>query len=141
MPWGLFVLGAAAFYVLVRLLRLQAPTVGALTLLGGFGNTSFVGLPMIESLYGRDGLGRGPLIDQLGSHLALSTLGLLATAIYSTGGRSHFAKFAWRCLSNMKSVKLVSSAGPDLVHFHRTCPHSGAPPLTCQLYIAMLGKS
>ncbi len=86
MPWALFLIGAALFYGLGRVLRLPAASVGALTLVGGFGNTSFVGLPMIESLHGRDGMGLGLLIDQLGSYLALSTLGIGAAAFYAAEG-------------------------------------------------------
>jgi predicted permease len=88
MPWALFLLGGAFFWVMGRLWRLPAASVGALTLVGGFGNTSFVGLPMIEALHGRDGLGLGLLIDQLGSYLALSTLGIAAAALYGAEGGS-----------------------------------------------------
>jgi malate permease and related proteins len=86
MPWGLFLLGAAVFFGLGRAMRLPAAQVGALTLVGGFGNTSFVGLPVIEALHGRDGMGLGLLIDQFGSYLALSTLGLAAAALYGAEG-------------------------------------------------------
>lgn len=87
MPWLLFAVGAGLFWALGRLLGLSRAQVGALTLVGGFGNTSFVGLPMIETLQGRDGLGLGLLIDQLGSYLALSTLGVAAAAWYAAGPR------------------------------------------------------
>jgi malate permease and related proteins len=83
MPWLLFALGAAAFFVLGRALRLPRPTVGALILVGGLGNTSFVGLPMIESLYGTAGLPLGLLVDQLGSYLALSTAGVIVATTYA----------------------------------------------------------
>ncbi len=86
MPWALFLIGAAAFHVIGRWLHLPMASVGALTLVGGFANTSFVGLPMIESLHGRDGMGLGLLIDQLGSYLALSTLGIGAAALYASEG-------------------------------------------------------
>lgn len=71
-----------------RLLSLPRRTVGALILVGGLGNTSFVGLPMIEAYYGREWLGVGILADQLGSFMALSTLGILAAALYSSGNPS-----------------------------------------------------
>jgi malate permease and related proteins len=87
MPWLLFIVGAAVFWLAGRALRLPPRTVGALTLVGGFGNTSFVGLPMIESLHGSDGMALGLLIDQLGSYLALSTIGLLAATVYAAEGR------------------------------------------------------
>jgi predicted permease len=38
---------------------------------------------MIESLHGRDGLGLGLLIDQLGSYLALATIGVFVAAVYA----------------------------------------------------------
>lgn len=82
MPWLLFAIGALLFWFVGRAMRLARPTVGALTLVGGFGNTSFVGLPMIESLYGASGMPLGLLIDQLGSYLALSTVGIMAAAFY-----------------------------------------------------------
>lgn len=87
MPWLLFAIGALLFWAIGRWLGLPRAQVGALTLVGGFGNTSFVGLPMIETLHGRDGLGLGLLIDQLGSYLALSTLGVAAAAWYAAGPR------------------------------------------------------
>lgn len=87
MPWALFAIGAALFWAIGRALGLTRAQMGALTLVGGLGNTSFVGLPMIETLQGRDGLGLGLLIDQLGSYLALSTLGVAAAACYTAGPR------------------------------------------------------
>ena len=87
MPWALFGLGALLFWLLGRALKLPRASVGALTLVGGLGNTSFVGLPMIETLHGRDGMSLGLLIDQLGSYLALSTVGVFAAALYASQAR------------------------------------------------------
>jgi predicted permease len=83
MPWLLFGVGALTFWLIGRWLGLGRTSIGALTLVGGLGNTSFVGLPMIESLQGRDGLALGLLIDQLGSYLVLSTVGVFAAALYA----------------------------------------------------------
>jgi predicted permease len=88
MPWLLFALGALLFALAGRCLGLQRAQIGALTLVGGLGNTSFVGLPMIETLHGRDGLGLGLLIDQLGSYLALGTIGVVVAAWYAGDGRN-----------------------------------------------------
>jgi predicted permease len=54
-------------------------------LTGGLANTSFIGLPMIETFYGPQFLGFGILIDQLGSYFVLSTLGILVASLYSSG--------------------------------------------------------
>jgi len=88
MAWLLFLLAWGFFALLGKLLQLPRRTVGALVLLGGLGNTSFVGLPMIEAYYGKELLGVGILADQLGSFMALSTLGVLVASVYATGNPS-----------------------------------------------------
>jgi predicted permease len=85
MPWVLFGIGCGFFWLVARALSLSRPTTGALMLTGGLANTSFVGLPMIETFYGQRFLGLGILIDQLGSYFVLSTLGILVASLYSSG--------------------------------------------------------
>ncbi|MCB1168132.1 MAG: AEC family transporter [Leptospiraceae bacterium] len=77
MPHAIFWIAFAFFSVAGRLLHLRPTQVIALTLLGGLGNTSFVGLPMIEAFFGPSHLSTGIVIDQAGSFLCLSTSGLL----------------------------------------------------------------
>jgi malate permease and related proteins len=88
MPWLLFIVGAGFFWTVARVLRLAPATTGALMLAGGLANTSFVGLPMIETFYGRGDMAIGILIDQLGTYLVLSTLGIAVAAAYSAGANS-----------------------------------------------------
>lgn len=88
MAWLLFGVGWGFFLLLAKLLKLGRAVTGALVLVGGLGNTSFVGLPMIEAWYGKEFLGIGIIADQLGSFLVLSTLGILAANIYSSGSSS-----------------------------------------------------
>jgi malate permease and related proteins len=88
MPWLMFVVGAALFWVIARYLDLPPATTGALMLTGGLGNTSFIGLPMIEAFYGKSGIATGILIDTLGTYLVLSTLGITIACIYSRGTAS-----------------------------------------------------
>ena len=85
MAWLLFGLGVLLFWVLGRLAGLTRSTTGALMLTGGLGNTSFVGLPMIETFYGKEGMATGILIDQLGSYLVLSTVGIVVAGLYAEG--------------------------------------------------------
>ena len=88
MPWVLFALSAAVFAVLGRMMRLSADVIGALIMTAGLANTSFVGLPMIETFYGAGELSTGILIDQLGTYLVLSTLGITVACLYSSGTAS-----------------------------------------------------
>jgi predicted permease len=85
MPWFIFAASALLFWYLGRALRLSRPTIGALAVVGGLGNTSFIGLPMIESFYGVSGMPIGIIIDQLGTYLVLSTIGILLICFYSDG--------------------------------------------------------
>lgn len=82
MPWLLFLASVALFWSLGTALGLPRTTTGALAVVGGLGNTSFVGLPMIESFYGASGMPIGIMIDQLGTYLVLSTVGILTICFY-----------------------------------------------------------
>jgi len=85
MVWLSFSLAYGYFKLVGHWLDLPRSTVGALILTGGLGNTSYFGLPMIEAYYGHGGLATGIIIDQLGSFLVLSTLGITVAGIYSSG--------------------------------------------------------
>jgi predicted permease len=84
MAWLYFGLAAGFFWLLGHYMKLSRGTVGALILTGGLGNTAFYGLPMIEAYYGQQGIPTGILIDQAGSFLVLSTLGIVVAGFYSS---------------------------------------------------------
>ena len=67
---------------------------GCLIITAGLGNTSFLGFPIIQALYGEEGLKTAILVDQPGSFVVLSTLGILIATLYSTGSPNglHIAK-------------------------------------------------
>lgn len=106
MPWILFVIGAAVFYCAARAFALTPETTGALMLTGGLGNTSFIGLPMIEAFYGKSGMALGILIDQLGTYLVLSTLGITVACICSRGTASA-RTIAWRIITFPPLIALI----------------------------------
>ncbi len=88
MAWILFALGAIFFVTFGRAAGWSRGTIGGLILVGGLANTSFLGLPMIETFYGEEHLGLGILIDQLGTYMVLSTLGILIAVTYAAGAAS-----------------------------------------------------
>lgn len=88
MAWVLFGLGVVFFVTLGRTLGWSRGTIGGLILVGSLANTSFLGLPMIETFYGEQHLGLGILIDQLGTYMVLSTLGILIAVTYAAGDAS-----------------------------------------------------
>jgi len=85
MAWIMFGLGCAFFWWIGRVMQLRTPTIGALILTGSLANTSFIGVPMIEAYYGGHAVGLGLFIDQAGTYLVLSILGMLVATIYSQG--------------------------------------------------------
>jgi hypothetical protein len=106
MPWLLFLVGAGFFWSIARSMKLTPQTTGGLMLTGGLANTSFVWLPMIAAFYGASGLGIGILIDQLGTYLVLSTVGITIAALYSTGKTSG-AEIAKRIFTFPPFIALV----------------------------------
>jgi predicted permease len=58
---------------------------GCLIMTAGFSNTSFLGFPIIQALYGEEGLKMAILVDQPGTFVVLSTLGVFAATLYSKG--------------------------------------------------------
>lgn len=88
MAWLHFALAAGVFWMLGKAWRLPRATTGALMLTAGLGNTSFFGLPMIETFYGKEGIATGIIVDQLGSFLVLSIFGIIVANLYSSGATS-----------------------------------------------------
>lgn len=109
MPWLVFAFGAGFFLIVGRALRLGRATIGGLMLTGALGNTSFVGLPMIEAFFGREAMRVGVVIDQLGSYLVLSTFGLLVAATFS-GARVAPAEVLGRLIRFPPLLALAAAA-------------------------------
>jgi malate permease and related proteins len=83
--WITFSLSALFFIVLGKIIKWDKKTTGSLILTGGLANTAFVGFPVLMALFGEEGLKLGVIIDQAGSFLVLSTLGIIIASVYSSG--------------------------------------------------------
>ncbi len=83
MAWLCFAISFIVFGTLGKKLHWGDSKTGALILTAGLGNTSFVGLPILEAIIGPEALPIGILADQPGSFLVLSTLGIMVAAFYS----------------------------------------------------------
>lgn len=85
--------GFIAGFVLSRFLHLEKKSASVVILACGLGNTSFVGFPFVEALYGEDAIGYALLFDQFGSFLVLSIFGSLVAA-WGAGRDSSIKKLA-----------------------------------------------
>jgi malate permease and related proteins len=80
--WIFFLTGWVIISGIGRLSHWDKATVGCLILTVGLSNTSFLGFPIIEALYGVEGLKIALLVDQPGSFLLVSSLAIVVAAIY-----------------------------------------------------------
>lgn len=82
MAWFQFAIAGLLAWALSRS-GVAKKTCGAVFLCVGLGNTSFVGFPLLEALVGRHALQTGVIVDQLGSFLVLSSLGVIVSQIFA----------------------------------------------------------
>ena len=80
--WIFFLVGWALISGIGKLYNWDKATLGCLILTVGLSNTSFLGFPIIEALYGVEGLKIALLVDQPGSFLLVSSLAIVVAAIY-----------------------------------------------------------
>ncbi len=83
--WIIFLLAVPVVLLAAWRFSWSRQTTGCLILTAGLGNTAFLGYPVIEALYGADGLQVALLVDQPGTFVATSTLGIVVAGIYSKG--------------------------------------------------------
>jgi hypothetical protein len=88
--WVVTGLGAIAVLLVSRDRGWSAATTGTLLLVVPLGNTSFLGIPAVETLLGPDHVPSAIAFDQLGSFLALTVYGGFVTARF--GARA----WSWR---------------------------------------------
>jgi hypothetical protein len=83
MPWLQFAVAALVIRLARGPLELTRPAEGALVLTTGLANTSFVGFPLLTALLGGAAMPIALLVDQPGTFLVLSTLGVITAARYA----------------------------------------------------------
>jgi malate permease and related proteins len=83
--WIIFGMSFCLFRFVGRKWDWPREVVGCLILTSGLGNTAFVGFPVVEALFGKESLKHAVLLDQGGSFLIVSSLGIMLATYYSTG--------------------------------------------------------
>ena len=114
--WIGFMLSFAFFYTIGKKLGWPNRLIGCLTITAGLGNTSFVGFPIIQALYGDEGLKTAIIVDQPGSFVVMATLGIITAGIFSKGNPNPgdivkkillfppFIAFVIACLMNVLKI-------------------------------------
>lgn len=81
--WIGFLISFLFFYTLGKIFKWSNKLTGCLIIVAGLGNTSFVGFPVLEAMYGKEAIETAIIVDQPGSFVVLSTLGVLVAMLYS----------------------------------------------------------
>ncbi|HET7268481.1 MAG TPA: AEC family transporter [Oleiagrimonas sp.] len=96
--------------------------IGALILVCGLGNTTFLGYPLVSALRGRDALGVAVISDQFGSFPILVTLAVVVASMYA-GLKPHPVKIAKRIFTFPAFIALllgiavnVAGGWPPIIH-------------------------
>jgi predicted permease len=84
LAWIIFPLTWVVFGYLGKRFNWKRTTTGCLIICGGLSNTGFVGYPIIEAIYGAEGLKIAVLIDQPGSFIVVSSLAIIVASIYGS---------------------------------------------------------
>ncbi|WP_339923067.1 AEC family transporter [uncultured Cyclobacterium sp.] len=82
--WIIFTITWLVFGYLGKRFGWNKKTIGCLIICGGLSNTGFIGYPVIEAIYGAEGLKIAVLIDQTGSFLVVSSLAIIVASLYGS---------------------------------------------------------
>lgn len=83
-PWFLLAFVILVTLFLAKVFNWSREVTGALLIILPLGNTSFLGFPMTEALFGEKGMPYAVVYDQLGSFIALATYATIVAAMYSS---------------------------------------------------------
>ena len=95
--WSVMVISIVAILIASRVLKWGRSITGALLFVGVLGNTSFLGLGMVESLLGADHLASAIAYDQVGTFVGLALWGSFIASTYGAGENG------WRPIVNRLS--------------------------------------
>jgi len=114
--WIGFMLSFVFFYSIGKKMGWPNRLIGCLVITGGLGNTSFIGFPIIQALYGEEGLKTAIIVDQPGTFVVMATLGVITAGIFAKGEPSRseiikkillfppFIAFVIACIMNVAQL-------------------------------------
>jgi hypothetical protein len=106
-PWGLLLVSLALVLLGARLWHWPRGVVGVLLLIVPLGNTSFLGIPVVQAFFGSAGLPHLIIYDQLGTILIFSSYGSLILAIYGREGKLDLPGVARRMILFPPTIALL----------------------------------
>lgn len=96
--WSAAAMGAALMLALARRQGWDRPLTGAVMLLGLYGNSSYLGFPMVRAFFGDAGMPYAIVFDQLGNFVVLAVFAPMIIARYGEGQEAPSARAMLRRL-------------------------------------------
>jgi predicted permease len=97
-PWAMLAVSAALILILGKKFSWSRETTGVLLLIVPIGNTSFMGVPMVNAFFGEAGIPYLIVYDQVGTMLIFAVYGSIILALYGREGTVNVAEVAKRAL-------------------------------------------
>lgn len=98
-PWGMLLLSIILILLAARHFGWSRSVTGVLLLVVPVGNTSFMGVPMVNAFFGERGIPYLIVYDQIGTILIFALYGSLILSIYGREGSLKISSVAWRALT------------------------------------------
>jgi len=117
MPWLVVGVSGTLVFALCKIFGWSREITGALLLMVPLGNTSFLGIPMVEMFFGSAGVKYAILYDQFGSFLALSTYGTFILAFFGGGDKLSITGVVRKVVLFPPFIALVIALGLRSVTF------------------------
>ncbi len=114
-PWLGILIAGICVISLSRILKWPREIEGALLILSALGNTGFLGVPMIHSLFGLEHLAIAVMFDQFGTFIAVTTYAVFITLIYGANEKISFLRILRNVLLFPPFIALIFALflGPD----------------------------
>jgi predicted permease len=106
-PWGMLLFSAGLVLLASRLWRWERSITGVLLLVVPLGNTSFLGVPMIQTFFGAAGLPPLIIYDQLGTMMIMGTYGSIVLALYGRESALDLSAMARKMLLFPPTIALM----------------------------------
>ena len=107
-PWAMLVLSAAAVLLAGRSFGWSRPVIGVLLLVVPIGNTSFMGVPMVQAFFGAPGIPPLIIYDQFGTMAIFATYGSFILALYGRESSVDLPGIARRALLFPPTMALIA---------------------------------
>lgn len=120
LAWIVMVFSAFVVLLISKLFHFSREVTGALLLVGVLGNTSFVGIPVVQAYLGEAALPYVLIYDQFGSFIALSTYATVVSIYYKNHTTINAAAIVKKIATFPPFIALIVAFAFVGVEFHDT---------------------